>query len=405
MITWSSVISDRMAAAAKATVIVGATAVGATSDVRSSLALASAQAFAILLGRLIQRPPWLEALLSIGALFVAPFQPAFIAVTLIVIVVYLDNHTRVFGSTPTDSRDVMTKLLDLTHEGGLDPVVICRALVSEVMRITGSKGVAVIVNSRTLADAGQITTIDATYPLPLGEGESGHVAISGGQLTIPAVSIIAEAGARLEAALLFSEARSSASAAERSRMARDMHDGVAQELTSLGYLIDDMLAEAPEQVRAGLRSLRNELTRVISELRLSIFELRSSTSETLTIGAALSDYVNQVRSNMPFRIHLHIDEGSERLSEEVEGQLLRIIQESLANARRHSQAENVWISCQIRAPRALITVEDDGVGLKDARTDSFGLGIMKERASQIGAQLTVSNRMPTGVDVSIELGD
>lgn len=388
----------------KATAIATASLWGAATSLRPTLALASAQVLAILLGRLINRP-YAEIPLSLLALFVAPFTPVFLVVPLTLGLIYLRNHTVVFSSPVTSSHEVINKLLELTSEGALDPVEISRSLSAELQRLTGSQGVAIIVEGRTLASTGEIDAQAQTYPLRFGNRDIGIVAIAGKPLDARSIALLVEAAARLEAALLFTEVRATASAAERSRMARDMHDGVAQELTSLGYLIDDLLATSPESVRPELRSLRNELTRVISELRLSIFELRSFTSESLNLGAALSEYINQVRSSMPFKIHVNIDEGTDRLGENVEEQLLRIVQEALANARRHSQAKNVWISCQIRAPRALVHVEDDGVGLKEARTDSFGFGIMNERASQIGARVTVGNRLPTGVSVAIEVSD
>src|SRR5690606_31301237 len=86
------------------------------------------------------------------------------------------------------------------------------------------------------------------------------------------------AALRLEAALLFDDVRSLATTEERQRLAREIHDGVAQELVMVGYGIDNALASLPDaatQTAEELRALRAEVTRVITELRLSLFELRS----------------------------------------------------------------------------------------------------------------------------------
>jgi hypothetical protein len=86
------------------------------------------------------------------------------------------------------------------------------------------------------------------------------------------------AAIRLEAALLFDDVRSLATNEERQRLAREIHDGVAQELVMVGYGIDNAQATLPEgaeETAEELRTLRNEVTRVITELRLSLFELRS----------------------------------------------------------------------------------------------------------------------------------
>src|SRR5439155_6632915 len=91
-------------------------------------------------------------------------------------------------------------------------------------------------------------------------------------------ALTAPAALRLEAALLFDEVRSLATNEERQRLAREIHDGVAQELVMVGYGIDNALAVLPKDAGDAtdeLRLLRNEVTRVITELRLSLFELRS----------------------------------------------------------------------------------------------------------------------------------
>src|SRR6185503_18564900 len=91
-------------------------------------------------------------------------------------------------------------------------------------------------------------------------------------------ALAAPAALRLEAALLFDEVRSLATNEERQRLAREIHDGVAQELVMVGYGIDNAMAVLPEEAdetAEELRTLRGEVTRVITELRLSLFELRS----------------------------------------------------------------------------------------------------------------------------------
>lgn len=403
MVAWSSVISDRTAIVVRVVAIAGATAVVATRSPRDAFALASAQACAFLVSRLVQRPAILDLLLSIAALAVAPFQPAFTVVPIVALLIFLRRQTTLL-SAPDSNREIMTTIKNLSQEGSLDPVTIARSLLDELSTVSPFTGASITVGNRTLATSGVIADTDHHFTIVASNKAIGLIELSGIDLTPAARSLINEAIAKLEAALLFTEARAHASAAERSRLARDMHDGVAQELTSVGYLIDDMLVDAPESMRGELRSLRNELTRVISDLRLSIFELRSATTDSLSLGTALSDYVNQMRDGSPFKIHLNVDEGTTRLSEDVEQELLRIIQEAMANARRHSRATNLWISCQIRAPRALITVDDDGVGLQPGRTDSFGMSIMKERANQIGASVTLSDRNDGGTTVTVELG-
>jgi signal transduction histidine kinase len=221
-----------------------------------------------------------------------------------------------------------------------------------------------------------------------------------------ATTLLEEQGLRLETALLFSEVRTLATAEERRRLAREIHDGIAQELASLGYVVDDLAARArylPDLER-DLRALRGELTRVITELRLSIFDLRSDVQTTIGLGTALSDYVRQVGVASNFTVHIVLDEAPTRLPVNAETELLRIAQEAITNARKHANAENLWVTCSVDPPRATLRIEDDGGGLGKARTDSFGLEVMRERAERVGARLTVQNREHGGTSVEVTLG-
>ena len=214
---------------------------------------------------------------------------------------------------------------------------------------------------------------------------------------------------RLDAALAFDEVRSVATQEERHRLAREIHDGVAQEIASLGYVVDEIHAQAQtDEQRESLRILRSELTRVVGELRHSIFDLRSDISPSAGIGSVLSDYVREVGTRSGITVHLTLDESPVRLRSEVETELLRIAQEAITNARKHSGADNLWVDCRILPPFARVTVTDDGNGLVESREGSYGLKIMRERAQRIDARLEIrpgSGREPgQGTSVVITVG-
>jgi signal transduction histidine kinase len=199
-----------------------------------------------------------------------------------------------------------------------------------------------------------------------------------------------ELAPRLDTAMVFDEVRSVATAEERRRLAREIHDGVAQEVVSLGYQVDTLLAEAEsEQQAESLAALRGDLTRVTNELRLSIYDLRSDVLAETGLCAALSDYLRQVSSRSALKVHLTLDETASRLRPDVEAELLRIAQEAVTNARKHSGARNLWVSCLADAPSARVEVRDDGSGLGRGRSDSYGLRIMRERAERVGADLWI----------------
>ena len=221
-------------------------------------------------------------------------------------------------------------------------------------------------------------------------------------------ALAAPAALRLEAALLFDEVRSLATNEERQRLAREIHDGVAQELVMVGYGIDNTLAVLPHAATDAadeLRSLRSEVTRVITELRLSLFELRSEVDRHGGLAAAISEYARTVGASGGLRVHMSLDESTARLPAAVEGELLRIAQEAITNARKHAGASNLWVTCTVDPPFAQVEVSDDGHGIADQRPDGrYGLAIMAERAERIRGRLEVRPREPSGTTVAIVIG-
>ena len=227
--------------------------------------------------------------------------------------------------------------------------------------------------------------------------------------TVSEVTWVTEAAAlRLEAALLFDDVRSLATNEERQRLAREIHDGVAQELVMVGYGIDNAQATLPEgaeETAEELRSLRAEVTRVITELRLSLFELRSEVDRNGGLAAAIAEYARTLGTSAGLRVHFTFDESTARLPAATEAELLRIAQEAITNARKHAGASNLWVTCTIDPPYAEIEVSDDGRGFADDRPDGrYGLTIMAERAERIRGRLKITPRHPSGTTVAVVLG-
>jgi signal transduction histidine kinase len=226
-------------------------------------------------------------------------------------------------------------------------------------------------------------------------------------LTYKIIASAAPASLRLEAALLFDEVRSLATNEERQRLAREIHDGVAQELAMIGYGIDNAqagLPDNPEQTVADLSELRGEVTRVITELRLSLFELRTEVDRHGGLTAAIAEFARISGNQAGLKVHLSLDEAG-RLPASMESELLRIAQEAITNARRHAFAANLWVTCTVDPPFALIEVSDDGQGLPDQRSQGrYGLAIMAERAERIRGRLEITPREPSGTTVSVVVG-
>ena len=212
---------------------------------------------------------------------------------------------------------------------------------------------------------------------------------------------------QLQAALLFGRVRDTAMSQERQRIAREVHDGIAQDVASLGYLVDNLAAGAGDEVqREQIRVLRRELTRMVAELRHSIFDLRHEIAAGSGLGESLSAYANQLSTTSSMTVHVTLDEDGPRLPRDVEFELLRIAQEAMSNARKHSDGENLWLRCLVRSPYAEIEVRDDGTHAHAPRADSQGLKIMRERSRSVGADLLVEEPAPArpGTRVLVKVG-
>lgn len=208
----------------------------------------------------------------------------------------------------------------------------------------------------------------------------------------------------LDTALLFASFRERASSEERRRLAREMHDGVAQEIASLGYLVDAIAGDATvERQRERIMVLRERITGIVAEIRRSLVNLRTNIGESESLGAAIAAIARSLSESSGMAIHITTDETTDRLRPEVETELFRIVQESINNALKHAHATQIDVHCQVRAPAAAITITDNGHGMGAAREDSYGLLIMRERAALVNGVLTLSESPEGGVQVAVTI--
>ena len=216
---------------------------------------------------------------------------------------------------------------------------------------------------------------------------------------------LAPEAVRLDTALLFGALRDAATSDERRRLAREMHDGVAQDIASMGYLVDALAAtETRPPQSEQLRLLRDGITAVVAEVRRSVLTLRSGVDANESLGAAIGSLARHLSAMSGVPIKVTVDESTTRLRPEVEAELMRITQEALNNAVRHAEASRIDVVCQVSPPEVVIVVADNGRGLQQKRVDSHGLEIMNERARLIGAVLHIGNRPEGGAQVSVRIG-
>ena len=150
----------------------------------------------------------------------------------------------------------------------------------------------------------------------------------------------------LQAGLLFGTLRQFASLEERNRIARDIHDGIAQELAALGYQVDALRAQAGPPgipMRDGLDALREQLSNAMADLRLHITDLRVAERPGTGLGAVLGAAVQSFGSVTGVRTTVTVSEGQRRLDPRIEILIHRLVMDVLADAQACG-ARNAWVT-------------------------------------------------------------
>ena len=196
---------------------------------------------------------------------------------------------------------------------------------------------------------------------------------------------------------------------ERERLAREMHDSLAQ---VLGYLhLKSEAAQAnlskgnKEKVREGLAEISSVSHEAYADVREAILGLRDAVSQRRGFVDALREYAVKFSQLTGVSTQLTIGgAGEPKLAPEAEAQLMRVIQEALTNVRKHSGAQKACVSLNQR-DGLRITIEDDGKGFNpselDENGDRFGLFTMRERVERVGGRLKIDSAVGKGTRVHV----
>jgi signal transduction histidine kinase len=192
--------------------------------------------------------------------------------------------------------------------------------------------------------------------------------------------------------------------AERTRLARDLHDAVTQTLFST-TLIADVLPELWEMNRAeGKRRLEELrlLTRgALAEMRTLLVELRPNALVEVPLPVLLRQFIDALIGRSRINIQLSA-EGDHKLPGDVQISLYRIAQEALNNVVKHAKASEAVVTVRLGATIRL-TIADNGKGFDPSivTADHLGVKIMRERAEAIGARFTIFSEPGEGTQVSV----
>ncbi len=202
-------------------------------------------------------------------------------------------------------------------------------------------------------------------------------------------------------------ARFAAVLAERGRIARDLHDTFDQGLAAAGMQIQvaaQTLGRAPEQARASLDRARRALEATLEEGRRSVWALRSQALEQAGLPEAFVGLCRDLGSGTRAAIRVDVEGTPRRLRPRDEEHVLRIGAEAITNALRHGSPRAIVVRLGFWPDRFSLRVRDDGGGF-DPRAGAVGLGLrgMHERATEMGASITVDSRPGEETEIALEL--
>jgi PAS domain S-box-containing protein len=189
---------------------------------------------------------------------------------------------------------------------------------------------------------------------------------------------------------------------ERRRLARDLHDGLGQELAVAKMVLDKMILQQPAPPpQAAWTEASSIVDRAIQQVRTMSHLLHPPLLDEVGLLSALAWYVEGLTKRSGLETSLEVQPSEfPRLAPDVETAVFRIVQEALTNVFRHSEATKVWITLTQREGTIVVAVRDDGKGIgrgiTELRPDSVGVGIggMKQRAKEFGGELRLTNAQP-----------
>ncbi len=189
---------------------------------------------------------------------------------------------------------------------------------------------------------------------------------------------------------------------ERRRLARDLHDGLGQELAVAKMVLDKtILQRSAEPREEAWTQASTIINNAIQQVRTMSHLLHPPLLDEVGLMSALAWYVEGLAKRSGIETSLEVQPRDfPRLGAEVETAVFRIVQEALTNVFRHSEASKVWITLTQKDGIIVVAVRDDGKGIEqriaELQPDSVGVGIggMKQRAKEFGGELRLTNANP-----------
>ena len=221
-------------------------------------------------------------------------------------------------------------------------------------------------------------------------------------------------GPALENVFLMRHLRARAVESERSRMSRDLHDGILQTLLSLNIQLDVLRHKfpwTPEQAGAELATLQKTVQLESEELRRMVTELRPLRVESADMRELMAGFAERFRNESGLAVDLFIEDRDLRLPDRICRELFQIYSESLNNIKKHAKAGHVVVKLGQDEAKVSLVVDDNGQGFsfsglyasEDLDRLSLGPISIKERTRSVGGTLTVESNPGHGARLTVEI--
>jgi signal transduction histidine kinase len=223
-----------------------------------------------------------------------------------------------------------------------------------------------------------------------------------------AETVAGQVATAISNARLAEQAQQAARLAERNQVARDLHDSATQSLYSLVLIAGGWAMKAEKgcltDIPARFTQLSEIAVQVLKELRLLIYQLRHPELAAAGLVKALEERLAAVEQRANITTTFAVEGELPSFTPDEEEQLYAMLQEALNNALRHGRARSVTVAIRAEAGEVVFRVHDDGVGFDpDTPTGGLGLRSMQERATKIGARLTLTSQPGQGTLVEIRV--
>ncbi|GAA3795132.1 hypothetical protein GCM10022226_13100 [Sphaerisporangium flaviroseum] len=199
-------------------------------------------------------------------------------------------------------------------------------------------------------------------------------------------------------------AQADARQAERSRIARELHDSISQDLFSLSLLAAGMRRAAPDQLRREAETMERTAARTMREMQALLLELRPVALEDAGLIPALEELCHAYEARLGITVRTHLEDVS--LAPAAEHAVLRLTQEALGNAIKHAEPGVIDVQLRRTGREVYVRIADDGRGFDPScapLSHGMGLGLMRERIEELGGHFRLTSEPGGGTVVTASL--